>query len=202
MKNIKQRRHAELDSASHLISDLKSGEIPYQVRDDKFIFNDNNGFTLIELLVVVLIIGILAAVALPQYKMAVTKSRLAAVKPILNAIKTSEEIYFMANGNYTSDITLLDLEHTCTTVGSDETDNSVFTCGDNYFLIDLMGGPKPDPYYIDAYYCPGYTTVLGTCTTTKAEFLYTLYFAHSEKSNQIECSGRTSFGQEVCKKVL
>ncbi len=67
-------------------------------------------FTLIELLVVVLIIGILAAVALPQYQAAVDKSRAAQVVSALKTIQEAEEVYFLANGSYTPDMTDLDVE--------------------------------------------------------------------------------------------
>ena len=68
------------------------------------------GFTLIELLVVVLIIGILAAVALPQYEKAVKKSRFATLKPLVSSISQAEEIYYMTNGKYTMKTSELDLE--------------------------------------------------------------------------------------------
>ncbi|MDD7578984.1 MAG: prepilin-type N-terminal cleavage/methylation domain-containing protein [Elusimicrobia bacterium] len=57
------------------------------------------GFTLIELLVVVLIIGILSAVALPQYTKAVEKSRAAEALSMMKSLSTGFEEYVLANGS-------------------------------------------------------------------------------------------------------
>lgn len=67
------------------------------------------GFTLIELLVVVLIIGILAGVALPQYEKAVMKSRYSNLMATVNALGAAEEAYYMATGQYTNDFEALDI---------------------------------------------------------------------------------------------
>ena len=68
------------------------------------------GFTLIELLVVVLIIGILSAVALPQYEKAVNKARAAEAWTYAKAFADAQKIYHLSNGEYTSDLSRLDIE--------------------------------------------------------------------------------------------
>ena len=69
------------------------------------------GFTLIELLVVVLIIGILSAIALPQYTTAVEKSRSTEAVTNLGTLVHSAERYYMQTSSYPgTDLTTLDIE--------------------------------------------------------------------------------------------
>ena len=67
------------------------------------------GFTLLELLIVVLIIGILAAIALPQYKLAVDKSKMTQLITFTNSVKQAQQRYFLTNGSYADNWSDLDI---------------------------------------------------------------------------------------------
>jgi len=64
----------------------------------------NTGFTLIELLVVVLIIGILAAIAVPQYQKAVERSRMAETFQVLGDLSSAQQVYYMQHGVFAVDV--------------------------------------------------------------------------------------------------
>lgn len=72
-------------------------------------FCSKAGFTLIEILIVVLIIGILAAIAVPQYQKAVEKNRAMQLLVSIKTLADAEEIYYMEHGSYTTYFIKLDI---------------------------------------------------------------------------------------------
>ena len=70
----------------------------------------NKGFTLVELLVVILIIGILTAIALPQYRFAIEKARVQRMLPLLRVLHNAQRAYFMINLSYAASFDELSIE--------------------------------------------------------------------------------------------
>ena len=97
-----------------------------------------SGFTLIELLVVVLIIGILAAIALPQYRKAVNKSKASQAYVTGKALLKAQQVFYQAYGYYTDDMNLLDINQPYTSW-------AVETCcaGKTYYAGDFNIALRP-----------------------------------------------------------
>lgn len=100
---------------------------------------NNKGFTLIELLVVVLIIGILAAMAMPQYFKAVERSRMSEAVTLLSNIAQAQQRKYLQINKYAGDYRGLDVAPKGATGPSFHTKGDPATTSGNGFNIVLSG---------------------------------------------------------------
>ncbi|MBO4708125.1 MAG: type II secretion system protein [Elusimicrobiaceae bacterium] len=140
---------------------------------------NKKGFTLIELLVVVLIIGILAAIALPQYRKSVEKAKVAEALLNFKTIKESTERYVLANG-LTSGIDFEDIPLDVELSGGEFGDSTNYTTK-NYRYSAWVDS---NYYEIEVY--------------TNSDTNYYILVYNSDR-NQNECwDGGTEMGEYIC----
>ena len=155
----------------------------------------NQAFTLIELLVVVLIIGILAAIAVPKYELSVEKSRISGVYNLLNSVRKAEEIYFLANRTYTDNIGDLDVDFPYNI-----SEHNTYVHGGKYYWR-ICGGDTcmyatrqwKDGFYMIEVYFPEGDFVCVAQQNTKAQEIcsalgYTRKFASSNYTPGVNVS--------------
>ena len=151
------------------------------------------GFTLIELLVVVLIIGILAAVALPQYKVAVAKSRVGSMLATMGSLAQAQEVYYLTHGQYGT-AAYLDVE---IPAECDKLDDANFKCGRHFVLNTNSDGR------VNLNYCPDNNQSTQTCLDKRVihiTFRPQYYSTNSTESGKRLCVvyNNSSLGKAVC----
>jgi type IV pilus assembly protein PilE len=146
---------------------------------------NKRAFTLIELLVAVLIIGILAAIAVPQYQKSIYKTIASEALIKAKAIKQAQEIYYMATNTYATDINELDISIPQSKYYSFD----ILSQGDHLFIhATKYQGKLPDfdigynnaaasNIYTGKFFCYEFTSYRGICpslgfTTFTAEGSY------------------------------
>ena len=145
-------------------------------------------FTLIELLVVVLIIGILAAVALPQYTLAVEKSRIAEANVILKSLTDACERYYLEYGpDDTCHWEGLDIS-----LGLPEANDGLDRQG-KYFSYSLEEGTVA--------IAAARTEDWDNDATIDYSLRYEFVSAGHPYPHIRKCSGSTDFGKKICKSM-
>ena len=159
------------------------------------------GFTLIELLVVVLIIGILASIALPQYQKAVDKARLIKYVQVAHGIKKAQETFYLSTGEYATDLRLLAIDYVADCTYASGTDNE-FVCQNGFFIDNGVVSGKPTGE-LQISVCPEGNTGYSTCVANRKMF-YGIFFDYANETSKrgtTRCVGYTDRWESVCKSL-
>ena len=161
-------------------------------------FCSKAAFTLIELLVVVLIIGILAAVAMPQYQKAVEKSRLAEALTTMKYVLQMEEVAYLEDSNNLPDLSRFELSG-----GEWGPEDEGFYCTDHFvYWFDFFGDGNITAIRTNVESC----TVEGINEAMGSSFDYALqeltpYCNEDDWQTRKYCAAYSDLGAYICQSL-